>query len=245
MIKQVEINSHGYILRGLHHQVENPKGIVVMFHGFTGHKNENGYLFKQLSYTLNKNNYDAIRFDFMGSGDSDGEFWEMDYSTELRDARCILDYAKQINRGEELILIGFSYGGLIASRISLEYKEDLTKLILLAPAANMPSLAKNLFSIPERYIDENTIDMGGYTMVKSFIESFKDLAPYDNCETFTKPVLIVHGGSDKSVPLERSKGYAEKYSDCKYVIIPNSEHCFQSVNQRQALHQEIIEFLNK
>ena len=82
-------------------------------------------------------------------------------------------------------------------------------------------------------------------MVKSFIESFKDLAPYDNCETFTKPVLIVHGGSDKSVPLERSKGYAEKYSDCKYVIIPNSEHCFQSVNQRQALHQEIIEFLNK
>ena len=37
----------------------------------------------------------------------------------------------------------------------------------------------------------------------------------------------------------------KKYSDCKYVIIPNSEHFFQSVNQRQALHQEIIEFLNK
>ena len=132
MIKQVEINSHGYILRGLHHQVSDPKGIVVMFHGFTGHKNENGYLFKQLSHTLNNNEYDAIRFDFMGSGDSDGEFWEMDYSTELRDGRCIIDYVKQINRGKELILVGFSYGGLIASRISLEYKEDLTKLILLA-----------------------------------------------------------------------------------------------------------------
>lgn len=53
MIKLVELKKE-YTLRGLYNEVENSKGIVVMFHGFTGHLNENGYLFKVLSDELAK-----------------------------------------------------------------------------------------------------------------------------------------------------------------------------------------------
>ena len=45
----VETTNKGYVLRGLLEEVESSKGLVVMFHGFTGHMNENGYLFKELS----------------------------------------------------------------------------------------------------------------------------------------------------------------------------------------------------
>lgn len=48
-----ELISNGYTLRGLFSKPESEyKDLVVMLHGFTGHKNENGYLFKQLTQTL-------------------------------------------------------------------------------------------------------------------------------------------------------------------------------------------------
>ena len=39
MIKFVETNSDGYTLRGILNEVESSKGLVIMFHGFTGHMN--------------------------------------------------------------------------------------------------------------------------------------------------------------------------------------------------------------
>ena len=36
MINYIEVKSGKYILRGLHTKAENEKGLVVMFHGFTG-----------------------------------------------------------------------------------------------------------------------------------------------------------------------------------------------------------------
>ena len=51
-----ELISNGYTLRGLFSKPESEyKDLVVMLHGFTGHKNENGYLFKQLTQTLTDN----------------------------------------------------------------------------------------------------------------------------------------------------------------------------------------------
>ena len=53
----VETTNKGYVLRGLLEEVESSKGLVVMFHGFTGHMNENGYLFKELSTLLKEHGY--------------------------------------------------------------------------------------------------------------------------------------------------------------------------------------------
>ena len=48
-IIQKSLKVKNYILRGLFSKPDDSyDNIVVMFHGFTGHKNENGYLFKQL-----------------------------------------------------------------------------------------------------------------------------------------------------------------------------------------------------
>ena len=51
-IIQKSLKVKNYILRGLFSKPDDSyDNIVVMFHGFTGHKNENGYLFKQLTET--------------------------------------------------------------------------------------------------------------------------------------------------------------------------------------------------
>ena len=60
--------------------------------------NENGYLFKVLSDELAKNGFSSIRFDFMGSGMSDGYFKDMTFRTELKDAINIIEYAMEIKK---------------------------------------------------------------------------------------------------------------------------------------------------
>ena len=91
IVKYQEINTPRGTLRGL---LTIPTGeiknLVVMFHGYTGHKNENGYLFKQISLEIVKYGYASLRFDFMGSGDSDGEFKDMTFLTEIEDAKELL-----------------------------------------------------------------------------------------------------------------------------------------------------------
>ena len=53
MIKLVELKKD-YTLRGIYNEVENSKGLVVMFHGFTGHLNEMDIYLKYFQMNLLK-----------------------------------------------------------------------------------------------------------------------------------------------------------------------------------------------
>lgn len=65
-------------------------------------------------------------------------------------------------------------GGAVASRISLEMKDYITKLILLSPAGNIAKLIHSRFE--NHLIDENgNIDMGGYYMNIKWIKPSKGM----------------------------------------------------------------------
>ncbi len=245
IIEYKELNSNGYILRGLFSKPDHDfKNIIVMLHGFTGHKNENGYLFKQLTKTLTNNSFATLRFDFMGSGESDGDFTDFTFFTEMADAKLIIQEAYRLNGNKKVILLGFSMGGAVASRVSLELKDYLEKLILLSPAGNMPTLIHNRFLTHQ--IDENgNIDMGGYYMNKRIDDAFNGYDMYKDIETFDLPVLIVQGSSDQSVPVATSKKYDELYPHSKYVLIEGSEHCYTKVAYRKMLNETVLEFVIK
>ena len=44
---------------------------------------------------------------------------------------------------KELILVGSSYGGLMAAQFTIQHEERVKKLILLAPALNLPEFSPN------------------------------------------------------------------------------------------------------
>ncbi|MBQ2892039.1 MAG: alpha/beta fold hydrolase [Bacilli bacterium] len=248
MINYIEIKSGKYILRGLHTKAENEKGLVVMFHGFTGHMNENGYFFKVLAEELAKVNVSSIRMDFMGSGMSDGHFDEMTFSTELEDARNILNHALEIKGDTPLYVLGFSCGGAVSAVMSREYKEKIAKLVLCAPAGNMDRLARARKINPAAiWYDEENIDMGGYLLNINFMDGFKNdnIDLYKDVETFQNPVLIVHGSNDQAVPIEFGRKYASLYPNCTFHEIEGSEHCFTRVPYRLRVNKLITEFLSK
>lgn len=238
-----ELNSNGYILRGLFSTPdESFETIVVLFHGFTGHKNENGYLFKQLTKTLTDHKIATLRFDFRGSGESDGDFTDYTFFTEIEDAKVIIKEAYRLNNNRKIVLLGFSMGGAVASRVSLEMKDYLTKLVLLSPAGNMPELIHKRF-LSHKINQDGNIDMGGYYMNIAMDQAFEGFDMYKDIETFDLPVLILQGSNDQSVPPSYSLKYAQKYPHCEYHLIEGSEHCYTKVEYRQIVNTKVLEFI--
>lgn len=241
-----ELNSNGYILRGFFSTPDNEKfdNVVVMFHGFTGHKNEHAYLFKQLTKTLVNENIATLRYDFRGSGDSDGEFTEYTFFTELEDAEKIIKEAYELNNYKPIYVLGFSMGGAVSTRISLKLQDYIKKMVLLAPAGNIPELIHNRFLVREMNEDGN-IDMGGYFMNIAIDKAFDGYDMYKDIETFTKPVLIIQGTADQAVNPTYSRKYHDLYPDSRYILVEGSEHGFPKVEYRQIIKENVIKFLKE
>ena len=135
MQKAVEIESRNLTLRGMLHIPDNAPGkvpVVCIFHGFTGTKVEPHFIFVKLSRRLEKTGIASLRFDFGGSGESDGDFEDMTILTELDDAKAILDYAKSLPfaDAERIGVVGLSMGGTVASLLAGDRKEEVAALCL-------------------------------------------------------------------------------------------------------------------
>src|ERR1700737_4360766 len=78
MQRAIELVYNGMTLRGMEHiphASSNEKlPAVILFHGFTGNKLEPHRLFLKISRALEQLGFACFRFDFLGSGESDGNF---------------------------------------------------------------------------------------------------------------------------------------------------------------------------
>lgn len=242
-MQYVEIKSNGKILRGFSEIPQTPKALVVMFHGFTGHKVENGFMFKQFAQTLAKNGFASLRVDFAGSGDSDGDFRDMTILTEIEDAHAMVEYAKKMGI-KNLFLLGFSMGGAVASMIASDYLNDLTGLILLAPAGNISDKAGDYEKRLVR-VFEDAFDMGGFLLGQKFVDTLSKMNLFQNAPKFTKPVLIVHGENDQAVPFEVGKKFAGLFPQAEFHLIEGASHCFTTYQHRLEVQEKMIAFIEK
>lgn len=242
-MQYIEIKSQNNILRGFLEGSFAAKALIIFFHGFTGNKNENGLMFKTLAKDLVSHGYATLRVDFAGSGDSDGEFSDMTISTEMEDGIAIMEYAKGLPF-KKRYLAGFSMGGAVASMIAPQFINDLTGLILMSPAGNMTNLASDYEKRLTR-IDENTFDLNGLLLGQKFIDDLRKHDLYQNAIAFTKPVLIIHGEKDLSVPVEIGRKYASLYPNVKFNQIDGASHCYTTIPHRQQLHEKVHAFLER
>ena len=95
MVKFVELAHRNGFIRGLYHY-NNSSKIVIFLHGFTGNKNESNFSFSRQAKLFDKNNIDSIRLDYFGSGDSDGQFEEMDFDDLIVQGNLIINFVKSL-----------------------------------------------------------------------------------------------------------------------------------------------------
>lgn len=250
MQKSVEIKSGKLTLRGSVHIPENldkKVPMVVIYHGFCGNKMGPHFIFVKLSRALEKLGIASIRFDFAGSGESDGDFKAMTFGGEIKDANNILDYVKQLDfvDKEKIALLGFSMGGAIASVIAGDRKNEINTLCLWAPAGNMQEVILSEVYIGDKYeevMKKGTFDVEGLLLGKDFVEDIKKINIFERAAKYDKKSIIIHGNKDEIVPFSTSLKYLSIYGEkSELKTIDGANHIFE----KNSWEEEVIEITKK
>lgn len=238
MQSAVEIQSNGLTLRGMLHTPDGIAGkvpVVCIFHGFTGNKMEPHFIFVKLSRLLEAKGIASVRFDFGGSGESDGEFVDMTISKELEDAKNVLSYVKtlDITDTSRIGLVGLSMGGAVASMLAGDCKHDIKTLCLWAPAGNMGELITRDRSEGELNMirQAGSFDVGGLSLGSAFIDDVIKKDIFGIASSFDKNVLILHGDKDTTVPIGVSDRYLDIYETRGALhVITDADHTFNNIS---------------
>lgn len=138
----------GYSLFGILHE---PAGAThlpafVFCHPFGEEKLWAHRVFVSFARQLAAGGHPVLRFDYMGSGDSDGSFSQSSMTTVLSDVRCAIDEARRRTKVERVNLLGLRLGASIASLVA-EATTGIDRLVLWAPIVDGSRYIQELLRI--------------------------------------------------------------------------------------------------
>lgn len=94
----VRINHNGKNIVGtwtIPKHIQGNLPTLVLFHGFTANRNGPGDILKTTATALATQGFDTLRIDFLGSGESDGQWADSSLTSRISDAEVTLQYIKK------------------------------------------------------------------------------------------------------------------------------------------------------
>jgi len=154
--------------------------------------------------------YPVLRFDYMGNGDSEGEFEESSLETILSDTECATrTLMAQVRDVESVNLLGLRLGGTVAALVA-ESAAKVNKLILWEPILNGASYMREMLRVNlstqtavykkilhntddlVRMMKEGkTVNVDGYEMAWPLYEQVEKIDLLERSKTCDIPALIV------------------------------------------------------
>ena len=250
MQKAVTLSLGSQTLRGMAHVPERgekvPCPVVILYHGFTGNKLGDRRFFWKISNALESIGIASVRYDFLGSGESDGNFEDMTTSQEIQEAHAILDAVRADSRFDatKVTLLGLSLGGVVASIVAAERSEAVRRLVLLAPAANMRDIMLRMAAAGGASLDQATFDLGGNLVGKAFADEVLGMDVYARAAAYTKSVLLIHGSGDETVSIDVSRDLLRQYGDCARLhVIEGATHTFAMDTWEKEVITQVLDFV--
>lgn len=188
--------------------------IVVLFHGFTGSRDEMQIptdgrgIFAYVADKLADEGLSSLRIDFRGSGDSDGTFEDTTYSSQIADGLAALDFIDQDARlsAKPILILGWSQGGLVAASVAARSRK-VAGLALWAAVGEPIASMSNLFG---REMFERGLKADGsleiplpwgfsISLKRQFFEEVMEHDPLEEIARYDGPLFVAEGLNDKSV----------------------------------------------
>ncbi len=231
--RQFEVHGQA-IAASLHVPATTPAPAVVMCHGYTGMRMEAHFLFVKAARELCAAGMNVLRFDFRGSGESEGAFEEMTIEGEIADALAAVETicAEPTVDPTRVGVLGLSLGGLVAACTAAR-SDRVTALVLWSAVADLMGVFSErqdwdeLCTTVQR---DGYVDQGAHRVGEGFYEDCQRIDPLAELTRYGGPALVVHGSDDHTVPPEHSEMYlAALTTDEKSVhIVDGADHTFTS-----------------
>lgn len=214
---------------------------VIIFHGYRSSAARDMSCAVQMYTSFGLN---VLLVDQRSHGRSEGKL--ITYGVkESRDVLSWIDFVTEKYAPEKIVLGGMSMGATT---------------VLLAAKHNLPDTVKGIiadcgFTSPEDIIKHVAkksfkINADFFIPVLDFCcrifgrFSIKGVSTVDAVENAKIPILFIHGEADGFVPCEMSrKAYGRCNEKCRLVTVPNADHGFSFLVDKQKVLGEIKEFL--
>jgi alpha/beta superfamily hydrolase len=216
---------------------------VVMAHGFTGHKAESSWLFTTTARAFAEAGLSVLRFDFAGSGDSEGAFEDMTPATEIADLNRAIDWAR--GRGaRRLGLLGLSMGGGV-SICAAAARADVAALVTWSPVPDFRAWSMMAFpaSAWEGAMAGKSFAYGAYTLGPRFFLDCRQLDIPGAYARLQMPKMIVEGTNDlQGFQSGNYLNHLAAGEPKRMHLIPGGDHVFNSPEHRREAVRASLEF---
>lgn len=216
-------------LAAVWHHADKPNSpIVMMHHGFSGNKCEAHRMFVKLARKLVSLKFDTFRFDFFGSGDSDGELTTATPSKWIQNSLDAISFLKSKGKTKFYVL-GFSLGGFVAAAASANIKPS--GLVLWSPIFHPLKRILQEKELLAQGKESGFADYQGELVGLGIVKDSALLKIPQIFKGYKNPVQILHGSQDEKASLTESAAYRDFYTkqgaSVKYHLVEGANHSYE------------------
>ncbi len=202
-----------------------PRGYVLFAHCFTGSKDVLAGV--RIAKALWLRGFAVFRFDFTGLGESEGDFENTTFSSNVGDLAAAASFLRDHHQAPT-VLIGHSLGGAAVLASAPKIPEARAVCTIGAPAD--PEHVVHHFSDAKGEIQsagEAEVSIGGrpFLIKRSFLEDIEAQSLEETIREMRKALLIFHSPVDETVGVENAgRIYAAARHPKSFVSLDGADH---------------------
>lgn len=242
---------------GVFHRPRTSQAVpaVLICHGLGGNKIGKHRAYVKLAEALASAGIAALRIDFRGLGDSEGDFSETTPKTKIEDALAALNYLSS-HEGVDpnrIGIFGRSFGGSVAIKASCCFQK-VKSIVVWAPLFDVAKWQ----GIWQKYLDGKLAsdefkaytEIDGQTLSLSFLEQLFALG-LDEAMPYLKniPLLHIQGEKDRVIENSHALKFKNARLECpnhtKFLQLSESDHEFSVEHERLKAIEETIAWFCK
>lgn len=201
------------------------KGYALFAHCFTCNKNLTAV--RNIGRALTKNGIAVLRFDFTGLGESEGDFENTNFSSNVGDLLSASEFLCKNYRSPD-ILIGHSLGG--AAVIFAADKLKDVKAVVTIGAPSDPSHVSHLLKKGIDQIEDSgeaVVTIGGrdFKIKKQFLDDIQEKNMSEIVKSMGKTLLVMHSPQDATVGIENAEQiYKAAWHPKSFISLNDADH---------------------
>jgi len=223
---KVEFESKGIKLAGLleSSDSDNNRAYAVFAHCFTCSKDIAAA--SRISRALVALGYAVLRFDFTGLGNSDGDFSNTNFSSNVDDLVAAADFLRSNFRAPQL-LIGHSLGGAAVLKAAGSIAE-VSAIATIGAPYTAEHVSKQLASDLEKISEdgEAEVNLAGrkFKIKQQFVNDIRS-QNNDHIAKLRRALLVLHSPIDETVNIaEAEKIYREALHPKSFISLDKADH---------------------
>lgn len=218
---------------------QRPRACAIFAHCFTCGKDLSAV--KNISLALTQEGIAVFRFDFTGLGQSEGEFADTNFSSNVDDLLAAAAYLSQEYDAPQL-LVGHSLGG--AAVLLAGLKIDSVKAVATIGAPADPIHVTHLVEGGKEEIKEKgkaMINIGGrpFCIKQQFLDDLQQIAS-GHIGKLKKALLVLHSPQDQIVGIQNAERiYKAAMHPKSYVSLDGADHLLSNPQDAKYVGQII------